>query len=94
MLGAAPKTTFNLLLGTRDDGVRTCCLEIWAGCNLMRITDPETIQSFLATVDEARDYLRDIGQQCHYHMTPSTAPSIFTSYEEEAAELAAWSKKS
>ena len=93
MLGTGPKTTFTLLLGTRDDGVRTCCLEIWAGCNLMRITDHETIQSFLGTVDEARDYLRDIGQQCHYHMTPSTAPSIFTSYEEEAAELAAWSKK-
>ena len=85
-----PKTTFNLLLGTRDDGVRTCCLEIWAGTHLLRITDHETVQSFILACIESQNYLTDIGQQCHAHMHPSTAPSIFTSYEEEAAEIAAW----
>ena len=86
--------SFNLMLGTRDDGTRTARMEITRdGMLEYSMSGEEPIQAFLGAVDEARDYFRDIGQQVHEWTRPSTAPTVFTSYEEEAAELAAWSKK-
>ena len=80
--------SFNHLLGTRDDGTKTARLELLMDGYLQHsFTDNGQIQAFITACLESQNYFQDIAEQTHLHVTPSTAPSVFTNLAEEQAEL-------
>ena len=83
-----PLVTFNHLLGQTCEGKPTVMLEVLVnGIPEIRLRDPEVIIAFLTQVAESSIYLRDLADQTHLHVTPSTAPTVFKNLAEEQAEL-------